>query len=616
MTESIHIAIASGKGGTGKTTLAANLAVLLSEQDNDVAYLDCDVEEPNGHIFLNPVFSSKNQVTIPVPEVNDSRCNYCRACSDACRFSAILVLKEKVLTFPKLCHGCGGCSLACSEHAIQEIPRSIGFIEEGMTGKARFIHGRLKIGEAMSPPVIRAVRTCVEAEAKNRIVIIDSPPGTSCPVIESVKGSDVVLLVTEPTPFGLNDLKLAVEMVRTLGVPYGVAVNRVGVGSRDVFAYCGQENIPVLLELPDDRRIAESYSRGELVIKTLPELKPLFAGLGKGLFDLAACIHPPSILPSKPKQISEKSAQFPSEGLPPGDSAEISELVVISGKGGTGKTSVLASFFSLSNKAAVVDCDVDAADLHLVLNPKIQKCWPFSGGCEAKIDIEMCDKCGSCLEHCRFNAIKTTHHDEGRIIFRVDPFACEGCGICKDICPVGAVQFNPSLNGEWFVSDTRYGPMVHAKLGIAQENSGKLVSLIRREARAVAVAEGRNLLLSDGSPGVGCSVIASITGVHMALIVTEPSLTGIHDMKRVAELTHHFKVNTAICINKFDINPDLAGQLEQEAKDMGLSVLGRIHYDPAVTWAQVQGKTVVDCETSPAAKDIRELWERVKDAIK
>ncbi len=604
----MRIAIASGKGGTGKTTLATNLAFVLAEQDVPAAYLDCDVEEPNGHIFLKPEIERTSRVSIPVPEVDDSKCNYCRACSEACRFSAILVVKEKVLTFPNLCHGCGGCSLACTQGAISEVPRPMGVVEAGRAGKVAFIQGRLDVGEAMAPPVIRQV---LKVAPKEGVVIVDAPPGTSCPVIESVKGADVVLLVTEPTPFGLHDLKLAVGMVRTLGIPFAVAVNRVGVGDREVFDYCRSEGIPVILELPDDRRIAESYSRGELAAEALGDLFQKFAGLNQKLRGLAAGPRPDVVTPEPIREEAEPP-DLPSADLPPGQASAVRELVVISGKGGTGKTSVVASFFALADAqpAVVADCDVDAADLHLVLDPAVEKRWSFSGGSEAEIDPQSCDACGLCVDHCRFDAI--TAKDD---VFAVNPVSCEGCGVCTDVCPTGAAGMVPSVNGEWFVSTTRFGPMVHARLGIAQENSGKLVSLVRREARALAVKSGRRLLISDGSPGIGCPVIASITGAQMVLVVTEPTLSGMHDMERVGQLTRHFGVKTFVCINKADINTKLAERLERQAVKMDLPVLGRIRYDPAVTRAQVNRQAVVEAGAGPADEDIRLLWERLQDAI-
>jgi len=613
MSNPLRIAIASGKGGTGKTTLATNLAVVLAEEGGRVAYVDCDVEEPNGHIFLRPSIRHSRQVTVPIPRVDESECTSCGACGAACRHSAILLLKDTVLTFPKLCHGCGGCALACPSGAISEVPRPIGVVEEGMSGPVAFLQGRLDVGEAMAPPVIKAV---IDIAPPDRTLIMDAPPGTSCPVIECVKSADVVLLVTEPTPFGLGDLKLAVEMVRALGLPFGVAVNRVGIGDRGVFDYCREEGIPVLLEMPDDRRVAQAYSRGDLAVTVLPLLKSLFTGLLEGLRELAR--HPPAreAVAQRPvPQPADQLPRLPSDGIPPGRERAVRELVVISGKGGTGKTSIVSSFFSLAKNAVVADCDVDAADLYLVLEPRVLNRWPFSGGDEAMIEEEVCTGCGLCLEHCRFGAIRAGNDSTGRV-HEVDPISCEGCGVCFDICSEKAVRMVPSLNGEWFVSDTRHGPMVHARLGIAQENSGKLVSLVRREARALAASSGRDLLICDGSPGIGCPVIASIAGATMVLVVTEPTLSGLHDLKRVAELTRQFNIETAVCINKFDINPELSERIERETGELQLPVVGRIRYDEAVTLAQVNRKSVVENGDGPASRDIRALWEQINNAIR
>lgn len=276
MDEKLVVAIASGKGGTGKTTVATNLATVIGKTDGAATYLDCDVEEPNGHIFLKPEIKKGTAVTIPVPVVDESKCNACGKCRDICQFSAIILLKETVLTFPNLCHGCGGCKLVCPTGAITEVGREVGVIEEGSAGSIRFVHGKMRIGEAMSPPLIREVKKRV---APTGVSIIDAPPGTSCPVIESVKNADFVLLVTEPTPFGLNDLKLAVEMLRVLQLPFGVAVNRAGMGNRDVYQYCQDEQIDIILEIPDDRRIAEAYSRGQLAVDALPEYSEKFTEL-------------------------------------------------------------------------------------------------------------------------------------------------------------------------------------------------------------------------------------------------------------------------------------------------------------------------------------------------
>lgn len=609
----MRIAVASGKGGTGKTTIATNLAVALAETGAGVAYVDCDVEEPNGRLFLKPVIRTTREVTIPVPAVDASRCTLCGACGQACRYSAILALPKSVSTFPKLCHGCGGCTLACPEGAISEVPRAIGTIEEGTAGRLAFVEGRLNVGEAMAPPVIRAV---LRAAPEDCTLVLDAPPGTSCPVIESVKRADVVLLVTEPTPFGLNDLQLAVAMARELGLPLGVAVNRAGIGDRGVFDYCAREGIPVLFELANDRAIAHACSRGELAVTALPGLKPAFVRLAERLGELATAGPHRITEPSRrARRATATRGRPPSNTLQIGRGDDVRELIVISGKGGTGKTSIVASFFALAQQAAVADCDVDAADLHLVLDPVVRRRWPFSGGVTPVINADRCNGCGVCAERCRFGAIRVP--DDGSVTRReVDPISCEGCGVCADVCPEDAVALLPSASGEWFISDTRFGPLVHARLGIAQENSGKLVSLVRREAKTVCLSNRRGLLICDGSPGIGCPVIASIAGAHMILIVTEPTLSGLHDLVRVAELCRQFHVATRVCINKADLNPELSDRIEAEAARLGIPSLGRIRYDESVTSAQVRRMAVVENGDSPAAVDIRGVWAQVDAAMR
>jgi MinD superfamily P-loop ATPase len=267
------ISIASGKGGTGKTTVATNLAVSV---EGPVQLLDCDVEEPNAHLFLRPTIQKTETVTTPIPEIDLEKCNQCKKCMEICRFRAIAVLGDTVLTFPELCHSCGGCLAVCPEGAITETGRELGVLETGAMNGVSFVHGRLRVGEAMSPPLIRAVRDRTWAGG---LTLIDAPPGTSCPVIAAMKDTDFVLLVTEPTPFGLHDLKLAVEAVKILGIPMGLAINRADVGDDNVRDYARAEAIPILMEIPFDRRIAESYSRGEMFSLVLPEWKARFRGL-------------------------------------------------------------------------------------------------------------------------------------------------------------------------------------------------------------------------------------------------------------------------------------------------------------------------------------------------
>ena len=324
------------------------------------------------------------------------------------------------------------------------------------------------------------------------------------------------------------------------------------------------------------------------------------------------------------------------------------ELVVISGKGGTGKTSVVASFAALANRAVLADCDVDAADLHLVLAPALRRRETFRSGHEAVIRQADCIGCGACLARCRYGAVirldraagggfgngRTVCEDcsdgckrscpvryadmiqamgggsgDNEHVFLVDPHACEGCGVCVWKCPVEAIDFRERVAGEWFISDTRHGPMVHARLTPGAENSGKLVTQVREAARSLAAERGIELILVDGPPGVGCAVIASVSGASQVLVVTEPTLSGAHDMARVLELTRHFSVPAAVCVNKWDLNPDMTERIEAEARRAGAVVAGRVRYDPSVTQAQIQERSVVEGEETPAAADIRSVWQ-------
>jgi len=260
------ISVASGKGGTGKTTVATSLALAI--KNSRVQLLDCDVEEPNAHLFLKPQIDTTETVNVSIPVVDESKCTHCGRCAEVCRFNAIAVLQKQVMLFQNLCHGCGACMLACPENAISEGEREIGVIEAGSSNGVEFAHGKLNIGEAMSPPLIRVLKKRINGTGET---ILDVPPGTSCPVVESVRGSDFVLLVTEPTPFGLNDLRLAVEMLRLLGLPHAVIVNRSGVGDSGVEDYCRSEKVDIILRIPFDRKIAEAYSRGIAMLEAVPE---------------------------------------------------------------------------------------------------------------------------------------------------------------------------------------------------------------------------------------------------------------------------------------------------------------------------------------------------------
>jgi MinD superfamily P-loop ATPase len=284
----------------------------------------------------------------------------------------------------------------------------------------------------------------------------------------------------------------------------------------------------------------------------------------------------------------------------------VRELVIISGKGGTGKTSLTAAFAFLAHNKIICDADVDAANLHLLTAPVIQQQFEFKGGGTAVINPEKCTECGLCQTLCRFDAI-----DED---FRINAIDCEGCGVCVDFCPESAIDFPVRSCGEWFISDTRLGPMVHARLGIAEENSGKLVTLIRRETKEIAEGKKLDLIITDGPPGVGCPVIAAIGGASGLLIVTEPTVSGLHDLERVAQLADHFKVPASVCVNKFDLNPEKTASIERMAEKKHMAVVGRIPFDPLFTESMVRGKILFEYQNgSNTTKAVRRVWNRLID---
>jgi len=283
------------------------------------------------------------------------------------------------------------------------------------------------------------------------------------------------------------------------------------------------------------------------------------------------------------------------------------ELVVLSGKGGTGKTSLTALFAAISEKRVLCDADVDAADLHLLMAPDFKKRTDFKGGGIAVIDSDKCTECGQCIDLCRFGAVKEN--------FEIDTIACEGCGVCVDLCPEQAIDFPIQTCGEWYISDTRFGPMVHARLGIAEENSGKLVTLVRQEAKKLAEEKNLDLILTDGPPGVGCPVIASIGGATALLIVAEPTVSGLHDMERAAELASHFKVPAMVCVNKYDLNPEQTDAIKKLTEEKGITFLGKIPFDPVFTEAMVQGLTVFEYNRESGVMPVvNDIWEKIMAA--
>ncbi len=281
------------------------------------------------------------------------------------------------------------------------------------------------------------------------------------------------------------------------------------------------------------------------------------------------------------------------------------QIVIISGKGGTGKTVITGAFAALAKNKVMADCDVDAADLHLLLQPNIKERHEFKSGQTATIDKKICQQCGKCIVACRFDAISQD--------FIIDPIACEGCAFCSYICPVSAIKMEENLAGEWFISETRFGPMVHAKLGIAEENSGKLVALVRKKAKEIAEENNCDWVIIDGAPGIGCPVIASLSGIDCALVVTEPTLSGLHDALRVIDVTKHFKVPAKLVINKYDLNPEMSEKIQKYCANNGISLVGKIRFDKSVVEAMVEGKTIIEYQDTKIKEEVIKIWEALQD---
>ncbi len=609
----LEVAIASGKGGTGKTLISTNLARTISNMGEKVHYIDCDVEEPNGHLFLKPKGNQEEIIYLLSPAgVDETKCTKCGKCSEVCHYNAIAVVKDQVLFFKELCHLCGACQIVCPVDAIMEKERNIGTLRHGLSGKIDFHDGLLTTAEGgMSPRLIRKLKTSID----EGINILDSSPGTACPVVETIKDADLCVLVTDPTPFGIHDLKLAVAMARSLGKEPIIVVNRSSYDSRNLMAYCRDQQLEIVGEIPNDRKIAHFYSRGDLIIDELPEYKVLFKKLAIKIIENAK--YKKEIKKPAEKEYFFQDHPVIKKSLKSDQvhNKKPKELVIISGKGGTGKTSLAASLSTLDHSMVIADCDVDAADLHLILKPEVKERGYFSGGVNAKIIQEQCTACGKCKDACNFLAIEKKV-EKGKTKYYINPVDCEGCGVCYLVCPENAIEVHDAINGEWYISDTRFGPMSHARLGIAEENSGRLVTLVRDHAVNLARENKIRSNLIDGSPGTGCPVIASLTAADYAVIVTEPTVSGLHDMKRVFELVDYFGMKAGVVVNKFDINKDMTQRIKETANKAGIKMLGLIPYDEIVTMSQMNAQSVVEYEPkSEVAKEIIKVNKSIKEEI-
>jgi len=593
----VYIAIASGKGGTGKTLIATNLVEVIER----ASFADADVEEPNGHLFLRPEIYKREDVYIKIPEVDYDRCTGCGVCAEHCQFNAIAVVKGKVILFRELCHSCGVCSFVCPEDAIQEVKHIAGEIRIGeFNDGRRFVDGKLSVGQLRSSLVIEKVVELVENE---EMVILDAPPGASCSVISATHKADVCLLVTEPTPFGLHDLKIACEMLAKLRVPYAVLLNRADIGDDSVERYCQDRGIPILERIPFEREIAEIYAEGELITRKKLEWRELFEGLAHKVIDISNYILPEQI------EVEEEIFKPQVEKKEVVSSGQTVSLAVLSGKGGTGKTMLASCIAGVWKDKVSCDADVDAANLGILLRGEVEKRIPFSAGMKAEVIPEFCTGCARCAESCRFNSIIMT--DNG--IAEIEELKCEGCGLCHLVCPTepNAIIMRRFVTGEITICETPWGHMVTAMLKPGAEASGKLVTEVRENAENLASENNLNSILIDGSPGIGCPVNATLTGTKGVVLVVEPSRSSKHDLERILELLDFFNLPRCVVINRYDLSHKLTEEIEEICEERGITVVGKIPFDRTITESIVSGH-IPSQDSNCSQRDLlNELSKRV-----
>ena len=577
------LAMASGKGGTGKTLVATNLAAALG-----AAYVDCDVEGANGAIFLKPVIQATRSAEVPVPVLTGA-CTGCGACARACRFGAMAALESGVLVFNELCHSCGACLEACPEGALEWGSHTLGKVRSGVyrigAAERPFADGELATGQVRASAVIAQVKSAA-GDAPH--TVLDCPPGCSCAVAEAVRGADLCVLVTEPTPFGLSDLQKALGLVRHYGVPHGVILNRSDLAGTDVRRFCEACGVPVLLEIPYDAHLAHLYAEGRLAFEEDGGYRSTFLGLAdaitRGALELAR-----SEKGERPIELFTGAPETPNARCTERAVPErIVQVAVVSGKGGTGKTSLAASLAALAQDQATADGDVDAANLHLLLGPCDESPVPFSGAYLALVDAERCRGCGVCENACRFGAITLAPQAT------LDPLRCEGCGLCALVCPLAGTEEMPvrivaRLSGYAYAGRTPTGPLSRGELLAGGEASGKLVTVVRQLAEGQAAETGARWILIDASPGMGCPVNASLTGCDAAVAVTEPTQSGLHDLERVLDLAQWFRVPACVVINKADVCPAMADAIRSACGARGVEVLGEVPFDRRVPEQLAQG---------------------------
>ncbi len=599
----MKIAITSGKGGSGKTFAATCLAKVLSEQQ-PVEYIDCDVEGANAHLFIKPDETKEIvQYADCIDSVDMDKCVLCGNCGKICFMNAIVVGKEKVMVFNELCRYCGACEVVCKQQAMIKSQKKIGTTYCGTKDNISLKWAELATGSGgMTTKLIDSLKE----NLSDNITIYDSPPGTSCPAVHTVQDADITVVVGDPTPFGTHDMKLSVGMCRSLGIEPLILINRSGLGDlKSLTKWCEEEELEILVTLPDSREIAEKYSRGELAVNSMPEIKAAF----KTAADIILKQKPAKNEPIECKGVfqAEPTGRISGTGS---HNTNVIEIAVLSGKGGSGKTS-LAGCLAVLSEGTIADCDVDAADMHLIFEPEVQKCKEFTGGQTMYIDNSKCHPCGDCLYICKFGAVKRT----GSYGYQIDEDKCEGCGACVELCPRNAIFGRPGIDGRWYESNIRSGKMSHATLVPGKSNSGKLVTLVRNKAGELI--DKNNYVIIDGSPGTGCPVIASVGGVKYVVLAAEPTVSGLHDLTMIYDLCRHFRLPAGIVINKADLNEEMSTKIINFANNNNIDLLGRISYNEVFCNAMSEKQTVVEYSPdSKTAREITAIWQNINKAIR
>lgn len=599
----MNICIASGKGGTGKTTVAVNLAFTYARRNKSVHLMDADVDAANAHLFVETQDRSESISFVKKPEINTEICTGCGACMKNCQYHAITVLRGTPLVFEELCHACGVCAEVCPVNAIGYKKERIGRFFRSERSEATpfsLSWGELDIGQVQAPDMIRQLKDELNDSYVN---IMDASPGAGCPVRETMANSAAVVLVTEPTLFGLNDLRMAAELALKMSIPAGIIVNRSREDEDIISEFSRETGIPILGRIPFSRDYAHSYSKGDILVDLYPEFAQNCLKISHAVDALA---NSRAVAPFM--KMADNSAAGRYKNSENGKPQGVKEWVVMSGKGGTGKTTLSASLAMLMDNATYFDADVDASNLPIILKGNLENTRGFSGGYKAEINPEKCIGCGLCAEKCHFNAIEA---DEDK--FKVIPEACEGCGMCHLVCPHGAVSFQEAITGYVYHTDTEKGQLSHAFLNIGEENSGKLVTQVRDQAYVLSELHHSEHILGDGPPGTGCPVIASATGADLAIIVTEPSLSGIHDLIRALKLVAHFQLKPAVIINKCDMNDEQTKAIHNLCMKDKIHILGQIPFDDMVNRAVMEQRAIIDYPNSDAALAIRNIWKEIRE---